>query len=287
MPGGLARVSTEASSLVVSMQQGGGSKDTWVQAPQDFEEPPSDRTRLREALLPSQHVSSRVAEAFYWTGRYLERAHNLAVMIGVIESLELEELNHTERTLYRPVWNRILPPLENPGSVSRRNISSPAGRYRLTLDLEEPDSVVRAILRAAANAESILECVSLEAWSVLTTLRSRFQRARFRPPVARFAREPQGGDVLVVRDGERIAADARLDETLVAQDSDVVLVPEGYHPVASAAGYTTYYLNFLAGSAQSLANSDDPDHAWVKETWSSRDPRVPVVTLEMERHQLP
>ena len=82
-------------------------------------------------------------------------------------------------------------------------------------------------------------------------------------------------------------SDARLDETLVAQDSDVVLVPEGYHPVASAAGYTTYYLNFLAGSAQSLANSDDPDHAWVKETWSSRDPRVPVVTLEMEHPQSP
>ncbi len=179
-PGALTRVSTKESPFTAN-ELGGGSKDTWVQVPQDFEEPAPDRTRLREALLPSQHVSSRVAEAFYWTGRYLERAHNLAVMIGVIESLELEELNPIERTLYRPVWDRILPPLENPGSVSRRNISSPAGRYRLTLDLEEPDSVVRAILRAAANSESILECLSLEAWSVLSTLRSRFQRARFRP----------------------------------------------------------------------------------------------------------
>ncbi len=180
VPGALTRVSTE-DSLYTANELGGGSKDTWVQAPPDFEEPPPDRGRLREALLPSQHVSSRVAEAFYWTGRYLERAHSLAVMIGVIESLELEELNPTERTLYRPVWNRILPPLENPGSVSRRNISSPAGRYRLTLDLEEPDSVVRAILRAAANSESILECLSLEAWGVIGTLRARFQRARFRP----------------------------------------------------------------------------------------------------------
>jgi uncharacterized circularly permuted ATP-grasp superfamily protein/uncharacterized alpha-E superfamily protein len=179
-PGALTRVSTEESPYTAN-ELGGGSKDTWVQAPSDFEEHPSDRTHPRESPLPSQHVSSRVAEAFYWTGRYLERAHNLAAMIGVIESLELEELNPTERTLYRPVWNRTLPPLENPGSVSRRNISSPAGRYRLTLDLEEPDSVVRAILRAAANSESILECLSLEAWSVLSTLRSRFQRARFRP----------------------------------------------------------------------------------------------------------
>jgi 5-deoxy-glucuronate isomerase len=78
-------------------------------------------------------------------------------------------------------------------------------------------------------------------------------------------------------------ADGRLDETLVACDNDIVLVPEGYHPVGSAPGYTTYYLNFLAGSAQSLANADDPEHAWIKETWKEKDPRVPVVTLAMEK----
>lgn len=77
-------------------------------------------------------------------------------------------------------------------------------------------------------------------------------------------------------------ADERLDEVIVARNNDVVLVPEGYHPVASAHGYTTYYLNFLAGSAQSLANADDPEHAWIKHTWTEKDPRVPVVTLEME-----
>jgi 5-deoxy-glucuronate isomerase len=79
-------------------------------------------------------------------------------------------------------------------------------------------------------------------------------------------------------------ADSRLDETITARNNDVVLVPEGYHPVASAAGYTTYYLNFLAGSAQSLANSDDPEHAWVKETWSEKDPRVPIVSMKMEKN---
>jgi 5-deoxy-glucuronate isomerase len=77
--------------------------------------------------------------------------------------------------------------------------------------------------------------------------------------------------------------DGRLDELLLARHGDAVLVPEGYHPVASAHGYTTYYLNFLAGSAQSLANSDDPEQAWIKETWKSKDPRVPVVTMAMER----
>jgi 5-deoxy-glucuronate isomerase len=79
-------------------------------------------------------------------------------------------------------------------------------------------------------------------------------------------------------------ADARLDETITARNNDVVLVPEGYHPVASAAGYTTYYLNFLAGSAQSLANSDDPEHAWVKQTWNEKDSRLPVVSMKMEKN---
>ena len=65
-------------------------------------------------------------------------------------------------------------------------------------------------------------------------------------------------------------------------EHDTVLVPEGYHPVVSAHGYTTYYLNFLAGSAQSLANSDDPAYAWVKTGWTSLDPRLPIVDLGME-----
>ncbi|MDT8305532.1 MAG: 5-deoxy-glucuronate isomerase [Anaerolineae bacterium] len=76
--------------------------------------------------------------------------------------------------------------------------------------------------------------------------------------------------------------DRRLDELILVRNNDVVLVPEGYHPVVAAHGYTIYYLNFLAGSAQSLANRDDPDFAWVKESWPPLDPRLPVVSMAME-----
>ncbi|GAB4431896.1 MAG: 5-deoxy-glucuronate isomerase [Chloroflexi bacterium OHK40] len=70
-----------------------------------------------------------------------------------------------------------------------------------------------------------------------------------------------------------------IDALLLARHNDVVLVPEGYHPVVSAPGYTTYYLNVLAGSAQSLANSDDPQHTWVKERYQGVDQRVPIYPL--------
>ncbi len=67
---------------------------------------------------------------------------------------------------------------------------------------------------------------------------------------------------------------------VLVRNNDVALVPEGYHPVSSPPGYTTYYLNILAGSDQSLAATDDPAFTWVKETYTSRDPRVPIFPVK-------
>lgn len=77
--------------------------------------------------------------------------------------------------------------------------------------------------------------------------------------------------------------DRRLDETMTVRNGDLVIIPEGYHPVVAAHGYNVYYLNALAGSARSMAASDDPDYVWVRKTWRDKDPRVPVVTLEMTK----
>jgi 5-deoxy-glucuronate isomerase len=78
-------------------------------------------------------------------------------------------------------------------------------------------------------------------------------------------------------------ADRRLDHTLTVRDGDLVRIPEGYHPVVAAHGYNVYYLNVLSGSARSMAASDDPDYEWVRAGWTNTDPRVPVVSMDMER----
>jgi 5-deoxy-glucuronate isomerase len=75
-------------------------------------------------------------------------------------------------------------------------------------------------------------------------------------------------------------AGAPIDTVLMLQNDDLVLIPEGYHPVTSAPGYTTYYLNVLAGSAQSLASADDPHFSWVKSTFQRKDPRVPLYPVD-------
>lgn len=75
--------------------------------------------------------------------------------------------------------------------------------------------------------------------------------------------------------------DRSLNEIAEPHMDDAVLVPKGYHPVSAGHGYNTYYLNFLAGSDQSLANTDDPDHKWIYGSWKKMDDRLPIVTLEM------
>ncbi len=76
-------------------------------------------------------------------------------------------------------------------------------------------------------------------------------------------------------------SDGSLNEIAVAKHNDVVLVPKGYHPVVAGHGYDVYYLNFLAGSDQSLANTPDPEHAWIFGTWKGTDERIPMVTAKM------
>ncbi|BBY15115.1 5-deoxy-glucuronate isomerase [Mycolicibacterium litorale] len=62
---------------------------------------------------------------------------------------------------------------------------------------------------------------------------------------------------------------------------DVVLVPHGYHgPSVAAPGYHMYYLNVMAGpgAERSWKIVDDPEHTWLRDTWSDQgvDPRLPL-----------
>jgi uncharacterized circularly permuted ATP-grasp superfamily protein/uncharacterized alpha-E superfamily protein len=178
-PGALTRVFSHTASAG-DFGFGWTSKDSWVlQDAVDAPHLPHLARRAPDAALPSRQVTSRVAEAFYWIGRYLERAQHQAYLISVVETLETEELNDAERRHYRPMWNRLLPPLEKSAGTSRRSITTRRDRYRLVLS-PEPGSVATTFLRAMRNAESVQDSLSPEAWATLTNLRARLQRTRFR-----------------------------------------------------------------------------------------------------------
>lgn len=77
--------------------------------------------------------------------------------------------------------------------------------------------------------------------------------------------------------------DRSLDEIVRPRHNDVVLIPKGFHPVVAEHGFHCYYLNFLAGTDQCLANTTDPDHEWIYDSWSSQDDRLPLVTAKMNK----
>lgn len=75
------------------------------------------------------------------------------------------------------------------------------------------------------------------------------------------------------------SADGTRDQVVTAHDGDAVLVRDGYHPVVAGHGYDIYYLNFIAGSERSLANTIDPAHAWVMKEWKGFSPGLPIVPM--------
>ena len=83
MPGGLTRVTASAETMVVSMQQGGGSKDTWVLS----SSPVSSFTLLSSTVKPVElsrggsDLPSRAADNLFWLGRYAERAEGLVRLL--------------------------------------------------------------------------------------------------------------------------------------------------------------------------------------------------------------
>ncbi|SDI39984.1 5-deoxy-glucuronate isomerase [Alteribacillus bidgolensis] len=63
---------------------------------------------------------------------------------------------------------------------------------------------------------------------------------------------------------QRVYTDDRsLDETMTVENGDMVIVPKGYHPVGVPEGYTSYYLNVMAGPERIWKFHNDPDHEWI------------------------
>jgi uncharacterized circularly permuted ATP-grasp superfamily protein/uncharacterized alpha-E superfamily protein len=85
MPGGLTRVATGPDARVLTMQKGGASKDTWVQAPAraKLQHPQTHSIGSADLVRDDTNLSSRVAENLLWFGRHAERCDNSARLLRV------------------------------------------------------------------------------------------------------------------------------------------------------------------------------------------------------------
>ena len=107
MPGGLARVSASLDTQVVSMQRGGGSKDTWVlsDGPVDrftMQRPRDQPLELNRGIFSD--LPSRAADHIYWLGRYAERSEHLSRVLRCI----LTRLNGESGISESPAWESLI-----------------------------------------------------------------------------------------------------------------------------------------------------------------------------------
>ncbi|HVR18171.1 MAG TPA: circularly permuted type 2 ATP-grasp protein [Polyangiaceae bacterium] len=172
MPGALTRVSSSRDSLVVSMQRGGGSKDTWVLA----SGLPSSLSLLRaadgrvEIVRSGADLPSRTADNLFWLGRYMERAEGTARLLRSVV-VRLTDDAASGRTQELAV---LLHALEVSVELAPGTLAGGPGAVRLERRLfellvsPEPERTLRATIESAFRAGSVArERLSADTWRVL------------------------------------------------------------------------------------------------------------------------
>ena len=110
---------------------------------------------------------SRVANSVYWMSRYIERAENVARMVGVNLQLAIDIPAVSDEQ-----WAPMVKVTGNDedfekryGSATRENVLK-----FLTFDPDNPDSIASALRRARENARSVREIISSEMWEEINRL---------------------------------------------------------------------------------------------------------------------
>lgn len=176
LPGGLARVSTSDSSPVVSMQLGGGSKDTWVLS--DGDQPSFASTGGSSAVAPTP-LPSRVADNLFWLGRYTERVEGgIRLVRGLLPSLSGEE--DFGRTVSLDTAVRILAALGFlPAELARTSLATKRWQVErlltnLVYDPGRSSSIGWNLKNVRRTTWPLKERLSADTWRVLQQLETEF-----------------------------------------------------------------------------------------------------------------
>jgi uncharacterized circularly permuted ATP-grasp superfamily protein/uncharacterized alpha-E superfamily protein len=193
MPGGLTRVANSETSHTVSMQQGGSSKDTWIEA-----------TIYREhhSLLPQQSslslqrgtydLPSRVADNLFWLGRYAERSESTARLFrSMVNRLTLEQ-GREEMDSVLPVLKTLVA-FDQLSDLPDLPLSRTEVETLLIQDLLnplQPGSLLSTIYRLHGIAATVRDRISTDTWRILNQLKEHLEKEAQR-------KEPQLTDHLL------------------------------------------------------------------------------------------
>jgi uncharacterized circularly permuted ATP-grasp superfamily protein/uncharacterized alpha-E superfamily protein len=185
MPGGLTRTAAGPDSLVVSMQQGGGSKDTWVLSAgpvSSFSLLPSPGGPM-ELSRGGGDLPSRAADNLHWLGRYVERAEGCVRLLRGI----LARLTEKSGLADAPELPALLRALTHqgmtyPGFVgvgAKARLADPEKELlSIVYDGTRPGSLQWTLDSLQRVSRSVRDRISSDTWRVLNRLKLRKVEAR-------------------------------------------------------------------------------------------------------------
>jgi uncharacterized circularly permuted ATP-grasp superfamily protein/uncharacterized alpha-E superfamily protein len=180
MPGGLARVSRDSGSHFISMQRGGSSKDTWVTS----ETPVEEVTLLHggnqnvELRRTGNNLPSRLADNFFWLGRYSERADATARLLRCALLRFNPERTGGSLPLLAPLLQTLETQGQLPGDWEKPEFSSNSEAFEAELlaaifDTERHGSLRQIIDRLQMLAMFVRDRTSNDMWRGLSQLNER------------------------------------------------------------------------------------------------------------------
>ncbi|HUR56092.1 MAG TPA: circularly permuted type 2 ATP-grasp protein, partial [Opitutaceae bacterium] len=172
MPGGLTRFNPTGEDAIISLQQGGATKDTWVLGTVSPTEPAASPELSSEPQGRPLATPSRVADNLYWIGRYLERITQLARLLDKLDPLLRDEVAALDPGVAADALHILLSAQGSyapPGAAPEEL----AARIRtLADDPDQPGSLARNLGHLIRNLDQVKVRLPPEAWRILRRLRS-------------------------------------------------------------------------------------------------------------------
>jgi uncharacterized circularly permuted ATP-grasp superfamily protein/uncharacterized alpha-E superfamily protein len=174
MPGGLTRCNPKGEDMIVSLQQGSISKDTWV-----LHEGPTHATPslpsggANESLRHPAATPSSVADNFFWLGRYLERCSQLVRQLEKTGPMLRGEIAILDPGVAADTFRLVLGAQEAVVPFGTTPEQQAALLRQVSADRTQPSSLASNLDYLGNLLDRIKVRLPPEAWQILRQLRRR------------------------------------------------------------------------------------------------------------------
>jgi uncharacterized circularly permuted ATP-grasp superfamily protein/uncharacterized alpha-E superfamily protein len=182
MPGGLTRIAPDAGGRFISMQRGGSSKDTWVLSDTPVEEVSllHGAAQTIELRRTGNNLPSRLADNFFWLGRYSERADATARLLRSALRRFNPERAEVAQSLVAPLVRTLelqgqLPAISKKPELMQNAEAFEAELLAAIFDPARPGSLRRTADQLQRLATLVRDRTSNDMWRALSRLNDRLE----------------------------------------------------------------------------------------------------------------